>query len=61
MLYIVFIKLEDVYVKLNEKSGFLGSDVSPIFYSRIKKVITKGSKGDTVQILLHSQVIVRIK
>lgn len=39
MLYIVFIKLEDVYVKLNEKSGFLGSDVSPIFYSRIKKII----------------------
>lgn len=53
MLYTVFIKLEDIYVKLNEKSGFLSSDVSPILYSRIKKVTKKGSKGDIVQILLH--------
>lgn len=53
MLYIVFIKLDVVYVKLNEKSGFLCSEVSPIFYSSIEAAI--------VQVLLQSQVIVKIK
>lgn len=30
--------------KLNEKSSFLGSDISPVFHSRILKVTKKGSR-----------------
>ena len=45
MLYTVFIKLDVVYVKLNEKSGFLCSEVSPILYSRIKRAIKQGPRS----------------
>ena len=60
-MYIVFVKLDVVYVKSNEKSGFRGSDGSPMWHSRTPKVRKRGSKDDNAETLPHWQATAQIR